>query len=131
MFYRFKPGRAHRSKTTASPRENHVPIARRLAAYLGRHAEKLPAKKLKMLLVATGAGACAAAAMLVFEGFKQDQNGRFDFELPGIFQRITVPDGPSRQQATDDYLDSLQKAFLQDSIQNAQQLDDHDPTRLH
>lgn len=128
MFYSFKPDPRARAASGAGPEQKTSALLRKLCLHLNGYAQKVSSKKLKVIFCAAGAFSCAAAGLLVYGGVFDEpaRNSGFDLQLPQVFGSISVPESLSRQQALDDYLDSLQKAFLKDSIQNAQPVSSHE-----
>jgi hypothetical protein len=135
MFYRFQP-----TKTTGSPDEKpqmlHEKITafqREWAARLSRSTRKLPARRLRALLLLAGTASSLAAALLIYHGLTSHQPviHRFDIRLPSLYEPISVPESPAKQQALDAYLDSLEKAIILDSTENAKLPDSHDASQLH
>ena len=135
MFYRFKPGRAPRPQDpNASKLQAKITaIQRDWANRLNSRARRLPPKRLKILFAIAGALACGAAAFLIYRGVNPNNLTvhRFNLTLPTLFESISVPESPARQQALDMYLDSLERAFILDSIQNAKTTLPHDSSGLH
>lgn len=128
MFYSFKPDRSAQAASGARPEQKTSAFSRKLCLHLNSYAQHLSARKLKVIFCAAGVFSCAAAGLLVYRGFRDERarTSSFDLQLPQIFESISVPESLSRQQALDDYLDSLQKAFLEDSIRNAQPVSSHE-----
>lgn len=134
MFYSFKPspGQQPPAQQPGKLAEKITSIQRRWANRLNAGAGKLSAKKLKGLLILTGGLASVAAAALVFTGLSPQKLTihRLELNLPGMIEPIAVPESPARQQALDQYLDSLEKAFILDSLQNTQPNISHDSSAL-
>lgn len=130
MFYPFKPAcrrqpqRAPLSKLHAKTAK----IQRQWADRLNEHARKLGPAKLKVILTLTGFAAAVAAAGLIYRGIIPEKpvNHRFELPMPALRGWIHVPESPGKQQALDFYLDSLEKAFIFDSIQNTKPKNTHD-----
>jgi hypothetical protein len=135
MFYRFQP-----TKTIGAASEQQQKLREKIAVFqrgwadrLSRSARKLPAKRLRALLLLAGTASSLAAALLIYHGLASHQPviHRFDIRLPPLFEPISVPESPAKQQALDAYLDSLEKAIILDSTENAKLPDRHDTTHLH
>jgi len=135
MFYRFKPARSHKRPGPQFQKlqAKIISIQRKWANHLNNRARMLPTKRLKAMLIVTALTATAAAASLIYRGITAHKPTihRFDLRLPLMSGSISVPESPAKQQALDWYLDSLEKAFLFDSIQNAKPTISHDSSRLH
>ncbi|MCF0075396.1 hypothetical protein LZD49_33265 [Dyadobacter sp. CY261] len=133
MFYPFKPSRSRRLHSAHSQRLNEkiAAMQRAWAKRLNARARKLPAKRLKILLALAGIIACAVSAGLIYRGISAQQLTLHRFDLPMLFEPVSVPEGPRMQQALEKYLDSLEKAFILDSIQNAKSTISHDTSALH
>jgi hypothetical protein len=135
MFYPFKPARSHKPPGPHFQKlqAKIMSIQREWANRLNNRAQRLPARKLKAVLIAAGLAATAAAAGLIYRGITAQKLTihRFDLSLPALFASISVPESPAKQQALDWYLDSLEKAFIFDSIQNTKPTISHDSSRLH
>lgn len=135
MFYRFKP--APRREPQGQPLQKLqakiISIQRGWANRLNNRAQRLPARRLKALLIAAGLAASGAAAGLIYRGVTTQKLTihRFDLSLPALSGSISVPESPSKQQGLDWYLDSLEKAFIFDSIQNTKPTISHDTSSLH
>ncbi|MGX5857962.1 hypothetical protein ACWKW6_30175 [Dyadobacter jiangsuensis] len=130
MFYRFKPARGSQPQA-AQQGKLHAKIARiqRLwADRLNERARRLGPARLKAILIATGLAAATAAAGLIYRGIIPGELTihRFALTMPTLPALIQVPESPGKQQALDFYLDSLEKAFILDSIQNSKPKNSHD-----
>lgn len=135
MFYPFKPARGSQPQARQLSKL-HAKIARaqRLwADRLNERARKLGPRRLKVLLFATGLAAAACAAGLIYRGIIPEKLTIHRIELPMSFLpgSISVPESPDKQQALDCYLDSLEKAFIFDSIQHSKPTSNHDSSALH
>ncbi|WP_342084394.1 hypothetical protein, partial [Dyadobacter sp. OTU695] len=106
---------------------------RRWANRLNAAAAHMPAAKLKALLILIGVLACVAAAGLLYGGLSPQKLTihRFELSLPRLLEPISVPESPAKQQALDQYLDSLEKAFILDSLQNSKPQISHDTSCPH
>ncbi|HWV32018.1 MAG TPA: hypothetical protein VN038_20300 [Dyadobacter sp.] len=135
MFYPFKPARGSRPQARQlSKLHAKIAKAQRLwADRLNERARKLSPGRLKVLLIVTGFAATAAAAGLIYRGIIPQELTihRFELPTPVLPGLIHVPESPGKQQALDFYLDSLEKAFIFDSIQNSKPPISHDSTTLH
>lgn len=135
MFYPFKPSRSQRPKDDSMSKlqAKITTIQRDWANRLNARARKLPPQRLKILLGLAGVLACGIAAFLIYQGITPHRKTlhRFDLSLPMLPKSISVPKSPARQQALDQYLDSLENAIISDSIQNAKTRLNHDSSGLH
>lgn len=135
MFYRFKPARSQQPQTTQPTRlQTKIAKMQRLwADRLNERARKLDPARLKVMLIAMGLAAVAAAAGLIYRGIIPEKLTIHRIELPMSFLpgSISVPESPDKQQALDCYLDSLEKAFIFDSIQHSKPTSNHDSSALH
>jgi len=135
MFYPFKPSPVRQPPGPRADRlsEKITSIQRRWADRLNTSARNLPAEKLKALLILTGVLACGVAAGLLYGGLSPQKLTihRFELSLPGLLEPISVPESPAKQQALDQYLDSLEKAFILDSLQNYKPQISHDTSSPH
>lgn len=135
MFYRFKPAprREPAGRQFQKLQAKIISIQRAWASRLSNRAQKLSARKLKALLIAAGLAASGAAAGLIYRGVTTQKLTihRFDISLPALSGSISASESPSKQQALDWYLDSLEKAFIFDSIQNTKPTISHDTSSLH
>lgn len=135
MFYPFKPARGSQPQARQlSKLHAKISRAQRLwADRLNERARKLGPRRLKVLLFATGLAAAACAAGLIYRGIIPQELTihRFQLPMPALPGLIHVPESPGKQQALDFYLDSLEKAFIFDSIQNSKPTISHDSTALH
>ena len=135
MFYPFKPARGSRPQARQLSKL-HAKIAkvqRLWADRLNERARKLGPGRLKVLLIVTGITATAAAAGLIYRGITPQELTiqRFELPTPVLPGWIQLPESPSGLRAMDFYLDSLEKAFIFDSIQNSKPPISHDSTALH
>nr|WP_295933641.1 hypothetical protein [uncultured Dyadobacter sp.] len=121
MFYRFKPRRSPAAPDQRTERLNAKirNMQRKWAQSLQQQAEKLPRSRLKAIFILSGFLASTAAGYLIYQGLSSQRPiiHRFKLSIPALAEPISVPDGPTRQQALDDYLDSLEKAIILDSLQ--------------
>lgn len=135
MFYRFKPSPVRQPPSPRAGRlsEKINSFQRRWANRLNTAAAHMPAAKLKALLILMGVLACVSAAGLLYNGLSPQKLTihRFELSLPGLLEPISVPESPAKQQALDQYLDSLEKAFILDSIQNSKPQISHDTSCPH
>ncbi|SDF60956.1 hypothetical protein SAMN04487996_111264 [Dyadobacter soli] len=122
MFYRFKPRKSPATSDQQTERLNAKirDMQRKWAQSLQQGAEKLPKHRLKTILILAGILASAAASFLLYDGLASQPPTihRFNLSIPTLAEPILVPKGPERQQALDDYLDSLEKALILDSLRN-------------
>lgn len=127
MFYPFKPARDSQRQLRQQNKLHGkmVKIQRLWADRLNEHARKLGPRRLQAILIATGLAAAACAAGLIYRGIIAEKLSIHRFELPGSFSV------PGKQQALDFYLDSLEKAFIFDSIQESKPTISYDSTALH
>lgn len=135
MFYRFKPARSQQpaGRQYQKLQAKIISIQRAWANRLNSRAQRLSARRLKVVLIASGLAASAAAAGLIYYGINPPKLTlhRFELSLPAISGSISVPESPLKQQALDQYLDSVEKAFILDSIQNTKPQISHDTSPLH
>ncbi|MGX5853747.1 hypothetical protein ACWKW6_08900 [Dyadobacter jiangsuensis] len=124
MFYPFKP-----NKFTAPSREQtdnkngrfheiRSRLRRTLWAAINRH----PNLPHLLFIVLLGIVGSLIAGTLFYQGLSQRGPTVFKFNLgERLFSdRILIPEGLSKQQNLDEYLDSLDKAITADSIKNLQ-----------
>lgn len=123
MFYPFKPAKSpDSSKNDLQNIEERIRrVKRKWASRLQERSGKLAPKRLRAILILSGLIASATAGALLYRGLTGQPPViyRFNLSFPSLAEPISVPKGPSRQQALDDYLDSLEKAFILDSLQNS------------
>ena len=135
MFYRFKPSSSQQpaGRQFQKLQAKIISIQRAWANRLNHRAQRLSARRLKAVLIATGLAASAAAAGLIYYGVNPPKLTlhRFELSLPAISGSISAAESSSKQKALDQYLDSLEKAFILDSIQNTKPQISHDTSRLH
>lgn len=135
MFYRFKPAPSRKPQGPQFQKlqVKIATIQREWANRLNNRARKLPARRLKAVLIAAGLAASGAAAGLIYRGVNPPKLTihRFDLGLPALSGSISASESPAKQQALDLYLDSLEKAFILDSIQNTKPTISHDSSSLH
>ncbi|GGH20288.1 hypothetical protein GCM10007423_00620 [Dyadobacter endophyticus] len=135
MFYRFKPSRSQQpaGRQYQKLQAKIISIQRAWANRLNSRAQRLSARRLKAALIASGLAASAAAAGLIYYGINPPKLTlhRFELSLPAISGSNAVPESPLKQQALDQYLDSVEKAFILDSIQNTKPQISHDASPLH
>lgn len=122
MFYPFKPGKGYglrrgdagNDQLAESIFKRALNVQRRCADFLGRKAAKLPIRGLKAALVVITFAAGCYCCYLIAGGF---------WGVPTIFPALKTQVPPrarsEKQQAFQAYLDSLEKAFAQDSIRNS------------
>lgn len=129
MFYRFKPSRKPAAIHAASGKaarlifQKIARIQRRVAGGLNLYYKRQSQQKLKTFWLLFAASGLAAAGSLVFQGFTGSS-----LSSPMTAGRGNGPGslpvaGPSnlRQLMMELYLDSLEKAFIQDSIRISNQ----------
>lgn len=123
MFYPFKPAKSPEfSKRNSQNLEETIrSVKRKWACRLQERSVKLAPKRLRAILILSGLIASATAGALLYRGLTGQPPviHRFNLSIPSLAEPISVPKGPSRQQALDDYLDSLEKSFILDSLQNS------------
>lgn len=130
MFYPFKPGRRPRPVNSDPVTDQlagrivneSLRLQRRCADFLNAKTRKLPAKSLKTILITVTIAAGSYSLFLIVSGFwgKPPES-----VLPRAKMLILAPDQAAasrqrKQQAFEAYLDSLEKAFIRDSINSIQ-----------
>jgi len=129
MFYPFKPGRKPRHAKIDPARDQlaerivgrSLQLQRKCADFLGQKTKRLPAKSLKTTLIAIAIAAGSYSLFLIASGFwgKPPENV-FLWEKAQLPPTETAASRLRRHQAFEAYLDSLEKAFIRDSINSIQ-----------
>ncbi|TDE10728.1 hypothetical protein [Dyadobacter psychrotolerans] len=96
---------------------------RQLADYLNKKASDLGRRKLTVLFVGSGMiGFLACTYLLARAAFSSDDNAEFLLEISKPFQEQIRPHQSAAKKARfETYLDSLERAFINDSLQHANQ----------
>lgn len=125
MFYPFKPQRQPRQFSSDAGADQlatriffkSLKLQRKCADYLSEIAKRLPCKTLKTTLMAMAIAAGSYSLFLIVSGVFGKPAGH-------VFQRVIIELPPASQAAArqakeqyfNAYLDSLEKAFIRDSI---------------
>jgi hypothetical protein len=129
MFYPFKPGKQPRPiKSDPSTDQlatrifsRSLKLQRRCADFLNEKFKRLPTRRLKVLFFTIAMAAGSYSLFLISSSF-------WDKPVESLFLREKTQLPPtdnaasrqSRQRAFEAYLDSLEKAFIRDSINSIQ-----------
>ena len=125
MFYPFKPDRRPRQSSGDAGTDQlatrifhkSLKLQRKCADYLSEKAKKLPGKTLKTTLIAMAIAAGSYCLFLIACGVLGKPAGHVFQSV--ITERPTASQAATRQakeQVFNAYLDSLEKAFIRDSI---------------
>lgn len=128
MFYPFKPERQPRQSSSDAGADQlatriffkSLALQRKCADYLSEKAKKLPGKTLKTTLIAMAIAAGSYSLFLIASGVlgkpAEHVFQKVITELPSVSQAAARQ---AKEQAFNAYLDSLEKAFIRDSINDS------------
>lgn len=124
MFYLFKPSKfaAPAGEQTDNKTGRFRNIGSRLRRTFGVAINRHPNLPHLLFIVLLGLVGSLIAGTLFYQGLSQRGPTVFKFNLDErlFSDRILIPEGLSKQQILDEYLDSLDKAITADSINNLQ-----------
>jgi hypothetical protein len=124
MFYPFKPSKftAPSGEQTDNKNGPFQDIRSRLRRTLWGAINRHPNLPHLLFIVLLGLVGSLIAGTLFYQGLSQRGPTVFKFNLDErlFSDRILIPEGLSKQQILDEYLDSLDKAITADSIKNLQ-----------
>ncbi|QRR01552.1 hypothetical protein [Dyadobacter sandarakinus] len=140
MFYNFNRHKQQATESKAVPmeelvrkyREHRRECQRRLTSRMIRKMFRVPVSlRLPIFLAALGFGAGYCINLILPHSFLQ-QSEYLLAELRGSPQTIHAAEPSPKQQAFQQYLDSLERALVADSLfQSQQTIEDHAPKSIH
>jgi hypothetical protein len=140
MFYDFNK---HQRLATSSPstgigdlseklRQLNYAARKRLSNKMGRTISRLPMRLQKILFLAVAGIGVGYCICLILPNSFLHQGEQSLLKLTSSHQTIQAAVPSPKQQAFEQYLDSLEKAFIADSIfQSQQTIDDHAEKSIH